>query len=66
MERLITRTKKKQPRLLNWNRKRKTYCNKKETEGIGQLLESINNMEEDGRKLHGKKDDRGPNEPLNY
>lgn len=65
MERLITRTeKKKQPRLLNWNRKRKKDCNGKETEGIEKLLECINNVEEDGRKLHGKKDDQEPNEPF--
>lgn len=62
----MERTKRKQHRLLNWNRRRKKDCNEKEAEGIEQLLESINNMAEDGRKLHGKKDDQGPNEPLNY
>lgn len=39
------------------------YCNGEESEGIEQLLESIH-IEEDGKKLHGKKDDQDPNEPL--
>lgn len=59
MERLITRTEKKQSRLLNLKKQRKKYCNGKESKGIEQFLEIINNMEEDGRKLHGKKDDQG-------
>lgn len=43
---------------------KKKYCNGKETEGIKQLLQGINNMEEDGRKFYGKKVDQEPNEPF--